>query len=109
MADALTDALESLQDDNLLSGTKPNTESFIEGEKDVENTQYPIDDSEKVGFDFEVNLQPEKILEVATLPVSFYFSFLGNLVLLVFFVLFDKKNLKYFGNLQLTLHISQCQ
>ena len=75
MADALTDALESLQDDTLLSGTKQNTESFIEGEKDVEDTQYPIDDSEKVGFDFEVNLQPEKILEVATLPVSFYVQF----------------------------------
>ena len=70
MADALTDALESLQDDTLLSATKPNPEGFIEDDKNVENTQFPMDDSEKVGFDFEVNLQPEKILEVATLPVS---------------------------------------
>lgn len=69
MADSLTDALESLQNDSLLPGTKTNVESFIDGEKDVEGSQF-MDDSEKVGFDFEVNLQPEKILEVATLPVS---------------------------------------
>ncbi|XP_066914083.1 zinc finger protein 37-like isoform X1 [Clytia hemisphaerica] len=67
MADALTDALQSLEGDSLLTKASPEN-NFIDEGKSEDNSQYAVDDSQKGGFDFEVNLQPEKIVEVANLP-----------------------------------------
>lgn len=73
MADALatTLTLENLDEEDSLLHKPPDTQ-FMPDEKpsDSSNNQYSINTSQKSGFDFEVNLQPEKILEVLNLPVS---------------------------------------
>lgn len=71
MADVLTDALQSLECEGESLLTKSNEEdNFIE--KTDGSSQFSIDASQKSNFDFEVNLQPEKIVEVASLPVGIY-------------------------------------
>ena len=71
MADVLTDALHSLECEGESLLTKSHEEdNFIE--KTDGSSQFSIDASQKSSFDFEVNLQPEKIVEVASLPVGNY-------------------------------------
>ena len=68
MADVLTDALQSLEGESLLTKNQ-DREEFVDRDKSDQNLSYSMVDTEKSTYEFGV--QPEKIVQVADLPVSF--------------------------------------